>query len=153
MPSCPDCGAPIAEDGTCRALFDELLAHEYTFPQAFGAVHHVTVAAYFLQHPRGYSRGAIDMWRTIVSESLDGLATPQDFLLRARAQMARGGVKVREPGAEPPENWPRTWPMTVADVVLPPGATPDADGYVDRVRRWAQSIRSTLDQMEASNTA
>jgi len=27
-------------------MFDELLAHEYAFPAAFGAVHHLTVAAY-----------------------------------------------------------------------------------------------------------
>lgn len=145
MTPCPDCGAPVADDRTCRAMFEELLAHEYTFPQAFGAIHHVTVAAYCLQHPRGYSRGAIDMWRTIVGESLDGLSTPQDFLRRARFQMGSADVRVREPGAEPPENWPTTWPLTVADVVTPPGETPDADGHVARVRRWAQAIRLTLD--------
>jgi len=145
MIPCPDCGAPVADDSTCHALFEQLLAHEYTFPQAFGAVHHVTVAAYSLQHPRGYSRGAIDMWRTIVDESLDGISTPQDFLRRARAQIIGGDVRVREPGAEPPENWPTAWPVTVADVIAPPGETPDADGHVKRVRQWAESIRETLD--------
>ena len=128
-------------------MFDELLAHEYTLPEAFGAVHHLTVAAYFLQHPRGFSRGAIEMWRVIVADSLDGLATASDFLRRARAQLGAGvRVRVREPGAEPPEGWPRTWPMTVADVVAPPGEEPDAGRHVDRVRQWAASIRTTLDE-------
>jgi hypothetical protein len=35
--------------------------------------------------------------------------------------------------------------MTVADVVVPPGQMPDADGHNDRVRRWAASIRATLE--------
>lgn len=144
MTPCPDCGAAIADGETCRGMFEQLLANEYTFPSAFAAVHHLTVAAYNLQHPRGFSRGAIQMWRVIVSDTLDGLATPEDFLMRARAQLA-GGIKVREPGAEPPENWPRTWPMTVADVIVPAGETADADGHVHRVRQWAESIRSTLD--------
>lgn len=144
MTRCPDCGAPIEDDSTCRALFDELLAHEYAFPPAFGAVHHLTVASYSLQHPRGYSPGAIRMWRTIVAESLDGLATPEDFLRRARAEFG-DGVRVREPGSQPPDGWPHEWPMTVADVVVPPNETPDAAGHIDRVRRWAASIRATLD--------
>ena len=143
MPTCPDCGALVAEGGSCRELFDQLLAHEYESPQSFGAVHHLTVAAYFLQPPRGYSRGAIDMWRIIVDESLDGVSTPADFLQRARGQVG-GGVRVREPGADPPPDWPTAWPVTVADVVAADGETPDADAYAERVRQWAGSIRTTL---------
>jgi hypothetical protein len=144
MPRCPDCGAPLADAAACRALFDELLAHEYAFPEAFGAVHHLTVAAYSLQHPGGYSRDAIRMWRVIIAESLDGVSTPAAFLERARAQFS-GGVRVREPGAEPPEGWPRTWPVTAADVV----AAPDAPVHIERVRRWAASIRDTLDRTDS----
>ena len=145
MSFCPECGAAVADGSTCRAMFDALLAHEYEFPASFGAVHHLTVAAYYLQHPRGFSRMAIDGWRTIVAESLDALATPAEFLRRARAR-SRERAKVREPGAEPPAGWPRSWPMTVADVVIPPGETPDADGHNGRVRLWAASIRETLEK-------
>lgn len=144
MSLCPDCGAPVADGSTCRAMFDELLAHEYAFPASFGAVHHLTVSAYFLQHPRGFSRATISGWRAIIAESLDELTPPAEFLRRARAR-SNAGVKVREAGAVPPAGWPRSWPMTVADVVVPPGETPDADGHNERVRRWAASIRATLD--------
>lgn len=140
MPSCPDCGAALADGETCRTLFERLLAHEYTFPEAFGAVHHLTVAAYSLQHPRGYSRDAIRMWQVIIAESLDGLSTPANFLERARAHFT-GGIRVREPGAEPPEGWPHTWPMTAADVV----DAPDATVHIDRVRQWAETIRTILE--------
>ena len=143
MSSCPDCGAPVADGETCRAMFDALLALEYEFPEAFGAVHHLTVAAYQLQHPRGFSREAIRGWERLIADSLDGLATPADFLRRARYQFS-GSTRVREPGAEPPEGWPRTWEMTVADAVVPPGSVVDAAGHVDRVTRWAESIRATL---------
>jgi hypothetical protein len=98
-----------------------------------------------LQHPRDYSRDAIAMWRVIVAESLDGQATPADFLRRARAQFA-GGVRVREPGAEPPDGWPRSWPVTVADVVAAPDETPGPERHIERVRNWAASIRATLDE-------
>lgn len=126
-------------------MFDQLLAHEYAFPKAFGAVHHLTVAAYSLQHPRGYSHDAIRMWRVMVDESLDGVSTPQDFLIRARFQLG-GDVRVREPGSQPPEGWPQRWPLTVADVVVPENDAGDAQGHIDRVRRWAKSIRATLDE-------
>ena len=139
MPECPDCGAHLEDDETCRSLFERLLAHEYAFPEAFGAVHHLTVAAYSLQHPRGYSGDAIRMWRVIIAESLDGLSTPANFLERARAHFS-GGVRVREPGAEPPEGWPTRWPMTAADVV----GAPDAAAHIERVRQWAASIRAVV---------
>ena len=139
-----DCGAPIADDASCRSLFDELLAHEYAFPAAFGAVHHLTVAAYYLQHPRGFSRAAILGWRAIIAESLDGSATPAEFLRRARAR-SEAKVRIRERDAEPPDGWPRTWPMTVADAVVPPGDEPNAEGHVRRVTQWAKAVRETLD--------
>ena len=129
-------------------MFETLLAHEYALPTAYGAVHHLTVAAYSLQHPRGFSRDAIRMWRVIVAEALDGQTSPDEFLLRARAQFS-GGIRVREPGAEPPEGWPRSWPVTVADVITSDGETPDADEHISRVRRWAESIRATLDELDS----
>lgn len=146
MRPCADCGAPVADGDTCRAVFEQLLAHESALPEAFGTVHHVTVAAYSLQHPRGYSHDAIRMWRVIIGESLDGLSTPANFLERARARFG-GGLRVREPGAEPPDGWPREWPMTALDAVTPPDETPSAGGHIERVRRWAASIRATLDEL------
>ena len=139
MPNCPDCGAPLADDEPCRAFFDRLLAHEYDYPEAFGAVHHLTVASYSPQHPRGYARDAIQMWQQMIAESLDGLSTPADFLERARAHFT-GGVRVREPGAEPPAGWPTRWTMTAADVA----GAPDAATHIDRVRQWSASVRSVL---------
>jgi uncharacterized protein DUF5946 len=107
------------------------------------------VAAYYLQHPRGFSRAAIGGWRSIITESLDGVATPAEFLRRARAPSDAKvrTVRIRERGTQPPEGWPRAWPMTVADAVVPPGEEPNADGHIRRVTQWAKAIRETLDAL------
>ena len=107
-------------------------------------MHHLTVAAYHLQHPRGFSRDAIRGWHVIITESLDGTATPAEFLRRARAR-SDARVRIRDRGAELPDGWPRMWPMTVADVVVPPGEEPNAESHVRRVTEWAKAIRMTLD--------
>jgi len=109
-------------------------------------VHHLTVAAYYLQHPRGFSRAAMRGWRAIITESLEGTATPADFSRRSRAQ-SDANVRIRERDAQPPEGWPRTWPMTVADAVVPPGEEPNVDGHIRRVTQWAKAIRETLDAL------
>lgn len=143
MTHCDDCGAAIPEGDTCRSMFERLLAHEYAFPEAFGAVHHLTVATYSLQHPRGFSGDAIRMWRIIIAESLAGVSTPANFLERARAHFT-GGIRVRQPGAEPPDGWPRTWPMTVADVIPPPNEEPSASPHIERVLRWARLTNESI---------
>src|SRR5919106_819396 len=44
--NCPECGAP---DGLCQTRFDEFLVLEFT-DAGYGAVHHLTVATYMVQH-------------------------------------------------------------------------------------------------------
>jgi hypothetical protein len=53
-----------------------------------------------------------------------------------------GGLRVRQPGAEPPDGWPTTWPLTVADTIARPDEmTPEI--YIERVRAWASSAADT----------
>ena len=46
MSNCPECGAP---ENLCQARFDEFLVLEFT-DAGYGAVHHLTVAAFMVQH-------------------------------------------------------------------------------------------------------
>ncbi|MCB0192999.1 MAG: hypothetical protein KDJ65_13730 [Anaerolineae bacterium] len=55
---CLHCGANIQPNESCRDRFDLCLALEFENPIAFGAVHHLTVACYMLQH-NAYAR---DVW-------------------------------------------------------------------------------------------
>lgn len=49
---CPECGA---EEAACESRFHECLALEFQNP-AYGAVHHLTVTAYMLQHSSQLTR-------------------------------------------------------------------------------------------------
>ena len=58
MSRCEGCGAEL-EGGTaaCRALYDEVLARDYSDPRYF-ACHKLVVDAYSLQHPNEFCRSA-----------------------------------------------------------------------------------------------
>jgi hypothetical protein len=140
--TCPDCGAEQPAGASCEQCFHALLAFEAERPEAFGAVHHLTVACYSLQHPRGYSRAALNAWRDLVSDSLDGDATVAQ--IRARVgQEFRDRATVREAGALPPDSWPREWRCHVQQVIRP-GEDLEVREYVARARDWAHTIRAAL---------
>jgi Family of unknown function (DUF5946) len=144
---CPDCGARGLNQ-SCIQMFGELLALEYEHPAAFGAVHYLTVACFYLQHPRGFSDVARDTWRSFVGEFLDHQVTPGALLRRIRRQLDNNHVRIREPGQEPPQWWPRVWPVTVADAIPSPTEPRSPAGHIERVRRWAAAIRATIDTSE-----
>jgi hypothetical protein len=50
--NCPECGAT---DSLCQSRFDEFLALEFTDAE-YGAVHHLTVTTYMLQHSSKLTR-------------------------------------------------------------------------------------------------
>jgi hypothetical protein len=143
MHRCPDCGAEQRAGESCEECFHALLAFEAERPEAFGAVHHLTVACYYVQHPRGYSSATLRAWRELIADALDDTASVAQ--LRARNERRFGGAaRVREPNASPPEAWPREWNCHVADVIRP-GESLAVGDYVRRARAWAESVRATLD--------
>ena len=141
---CDECGALHSGGVTCRACFEALLAFENERPAAFGAVHHLTVACYFLQHPRGYNESALQMWRDLLADALDGRAAPRDLLKRAGRQF-RGVRRVRDAQATVPAWWPPKWPVTV-DAVLRPDESPTIDTYIQRAYEWAGQTRAQLER-------
>lgn len=147
--ACAECGASQADGVSCRACFEALLAFENERPPVFGAVHHLTVACYFLQHPAGYVPAALDGWRELIAESLDDGETPRQMSTRMRRRFD-GAKRVRDPSAVTPAWWPRVWPMTVRHVLSPAEPSPTAAEYMERARRWAAETRAALDLAEAS---
>jgi hypothetical protein len=140
---CAECGAAQA-GGACIECFHALLAFENENPPAFGAVHHLTVACYYLQHPAGYALPALEMWRTMVADSLAGRATVEEMLRRARKRF-EGAARARVPGATAPRGWPSRWPMTVT-AVLRPDERLTSPEYIDRAMAWARSTHATLSE-------
>ena len=142
---CAGCGAVQEPGASCQECFDALLAFEYENPVAFGPVHHLTVASFYLQHPRGHAIAALDGWRDVLSQSLEANRAPRDILAEMRERFD-GAKRVRDASAVTPEWWPREWPMTIRDVFDPTRPPPAVEEYVTRARAWAASVRRSLDE-------
>ena len=146
---CAECGAEQRAGAECRACFEALLAFEAERPPVFGAVHHLTVAAYFLQHPIGYAPDILDAWHALLADALDGRATPRELMRRHGRQFA-GSRRVRTAEATTPPHWPASWPSTVCSVLNPLEELPTPDVYIERARAWACETRATLDALRGT---
>ena len=148
LPRCASCGG-VRRGGlaSCRAAFDELLALEFVDPAAFGPVHHLTVACFFLQHPEGHTAEVLAMWRHMISEPEAGGSFATRELAVARRTFD-GPTRVREVGARLPDWWPVDFPVTVWDTLPEAGTSMDAAGHVARVRHWAQRTGDALDRAD-----
>lgn len=61
--TCPDCGAPVPDGGSCRDNFHELLSLEWRIPGGPGELAHLqAVACHDLQHPDGMNH--LSSWST-----------------------------------------------------------------------------------------
>lgn len=123
MTECNECGA-----AGCQDAFDECLALEFRNPDYF-AVHHLTVAAFTVQHPSLLSahgwRSAVALLREFALER----STPGQVRRRVRPEgpsLARG-EQVRL------DHLP--WSSTISDV-----GTTTADVYCRDIRAWARSV-------------
>ena len=131
---CPLCCAPNVNGASCRDRFDLALAKEVEDP-AYGAVHHLTVPAYMLQH-NGYSHDGWIYSRALLDEFIKGGLSPAEARRRNRSALDSGN-----------RNWsvtrgPKfarfdqiTWTRTIADVQFE-----SADSYCADVREWAAAV-------------
>ena len=116
-----ECGEP--DVAVCRSAFDAALATEFSEPEYF-AVHHLTVAAYQVQHPQEYpARGAFEVLRRFLDE---GVAPEQ-----MRREITAGNV-----GIDDPSDWVAvTGALRLSSVRLA-----DPGAYRDDVERYARSV-------------
>jgi hypothetical protein len=130
---CLQCGAI-----GCKDKYGEMLALEFEQPTIFGAVHHITVNCYNLQHPAEFSDEALawmkEALHDIVEHDLPGPA----LLKRARSTFG-GDYRVRRNDTRARAPARTRWSMTVADV-----RTDSPEIYVENVRTWAASILEDL---------
>ena len=142
MPNlCPECGAILKENSSCQAIFDSVLALEFTDP-AYSEVHMLTVACFMIQHGR-YSDEALAWIEQKLRENLErGISAEQ---IRQEAMHETGLHKrtwkvIRQPGTSPQPKI--AWSMTIAGVAT---NYQDASTYCELVRKWA---RITLAEMQ-----
>lgn len=132
---CPECGARVPAEGRCRDRFDLCIALEFENPDAFGAVHHLSVLSYMLQH-NVYSRAVWFEARDMLAGFLRDGVTPEEMRRRNRTRFdsAQRAWRVTR-GSRFAEFDSIVWSRTIADIRLEDPAVYCAD-----VKAWAASI-------------
>jgi hypothetical protein len=129
--NCPECGAP---DNACEARFHECLALEFQDP-GYGAVHHLTVIAYTLQHSSQLTREGWlhqrELLRHFIIED-----KPPDLIRQQNKDLDSGkrDFKIKSEDGKPVIS-KTTWLRTILDVRLE-----NAKEYREDVAAWARSI-------------
>ncbi|BAI62953.1 conserved hypothetical protein [Methanocella paludicola SANAE] len=124
---CPECGA-----AGCREKFESMLALEFEDPEVFGAVHHITVICFNLQHPSAFSEEALAWMRSTLRAIVEEGLTPAELRERSKKQF-NGRVSVLSKEQKAPQKV--SWSMTVMDV-----RTDGPETYAEDVRAWARAI-------------
>lgn len=137
---CPECGGQFTAKETCTDQYYACMALELTDP-AYGAVHHLTVPAYMLQHP---SQLSADGWQAMVQilhEFLvDGVspARMRQVIQQQQKRQPKSFSMVKgAPAAQPA--W--VWRKTIMDVRLD-----DPTIYCADVRAWAEAVHHDIHQ-------
>lgn len=142
MTTCPTCGAPADEQELwCKLAFEQMLVWDFTDPHA-GAVHHLTVLCYHLQHPHLYSQAGLDHAKHLLYQFLIIGKSPQ-ALRHEMSESVQSDTRTFSISAKGDDKGayqrPITWSYTAYDVL-----GNDITGYPDRVRHWAKSIYEAL---------
>ena len=133
--TCAQCGAIYASDETCQQRFEACLALEYENPNAYGAVHLLSVACYMLQHNL-YSREGWLETRELVRLTISQESTPAEIRKKNRDRLDSGVRKWSvTKGAKLAEFAAIRWSRTIADIHLE-----NPEGYVSDVKQWAISV-------------
>ena len=136
--NCPECGAP---ETSCKSRFDEFLILEFT-DAGFGAVHHLTVATYMLQHSSKLTREGWLHMRGLLNEFLVENKSPA-FIRRKNKDLVDSGKRKFKIASKNglPIIKKSTWTKTILDV-----RTENAEIYCADVNSWAMSV---LEEAEA----
>ena len=140
MMNCPECGAP---NNACEARFHECLAREFEDP-AYGAVHHLTVTAYMLQHSSQLTREGWLHERELLREFLVDNKPPA-FIRKQNKDLVDSGkraFKIKSKG-EAPVISKTAWKKTIFDVRLE-----NADDYCVNVTVWAKAVLEDVEGLK-----
>lgn len=138
--NCPECGAL---DNACETRFHEFIVKEFEDP-GYGAVHHLTVAAYMIQHSSKLTKEGWLFERNLLREFLIEKKPPAYIRKQNRDVVDSGkrDFKIKSKDGLPIIT--RTqWMKTVLDVRME-----NADIYCEDVNAWAQAVLDDAEQVE-----
>ena len=135
---CPECGAQ-----DCETRFNECLELEFS-DAAYGAVHHLTVTAYMLQHSRKLTREGWMHERNLLREFIVNNKPPA-FIRQQNKDLVDSGkrsFKIKSRDGQPVID-KVLWQKTILDVRMG-----DAEEYCKDVAAWAKSMLEDLTEIE-----
>lgn len=134
---CPECGV------ACEAHYNECLVKEFT-DAGYGAVHHLTVAAYMVQHSSKLTKEGWCFERGLLREFLID-KKPPSYIRKQNRDVVDSGkrtFKITEKNGLPKIS--RThWTKTILDVRME-----NADVYCTDVQAWAMSVLGEAEKTE-----
>ncbi len=68
MQRCAECGGRLEEGKTCNDYFQQMLIWDFEDFTGAGAVHHLTVLCYHVQHPATYSKKGLEDAKAFLTE-------------------------------------------------------------------------------------
>ncbi len=137
---CPECGAA---DGDCEVRYHECLIKEFE-DASYGAVHHLTVAAYMLQHSSKLTREGWLFERGLLREFLIE-KKPPSFIRKQNRDAVDSGkrtFKIAEKNGLPKISRTK-WTKTILDVRME-----NAEVYCADVEAWALSVLGEAKMVE-----
>lgn len=140
MPSCPECGAP---ETLCQSRFDEFLVLEFT-DAGYGAVHHLTVAAYMVQHSSKMTREGWLFERGLLREFLVENKPPA-FIRKQNKDIVDSGkrdFKIKSRDGQRIISQSK-WTKTILDV-----RTDNAEVYCADVTSWAKAVLEDAEKIK-----
>jgi hypothetical protein len=139
MSNCSECGAA---DNLCQTRFDQFLILEFT-NAGFGAVHHLTVAAYMVQHSSRMTREGWMYERELLGEFLIENKPPAWIRRQIKDTVDSGKRKFKvESKTRLPVISKTTWPKTILDV-----RTENAEVYCEDITAWARSVLGDVEKI------
>lgn len=130
--NCPECGAA---DVLCQTCFDEFMMLEFSDP-GYGVVHHLTVAAYMVQHSSQLTREGWLYERNLLKEFLVE-HKPPTFIRNQHKDLVESGkrtFKIKSKDGKPVID-KSSWKKTILDVRIE-----NAEDYCVDVTAWARSV-------------
>lgn len=139
---CPECGAP---DNACEARYHECLVKEFENP-GYGAVHHLTVAAYMLQHSSKLTKEGWLFERNLLREFIIEEKAPA-FIRKQNRDVVDSGkrqFKIKSRDGQPVIS--RTqWTKTIMNVRLD-----SVENYCADITAWAEAALADAEQENLS---
>lgn len=138
--NCPECGAP---ENACETRYHEFLIKEFE-DTGYGAVHHLTVAAYMLQHSSKLTKEGWLFERGLLREFVVE-KKPSSFVRKQNRDVVDSGkrdFKIKSRTGQPVIS-KTTWTKTVLDV-----RSENAEVYCQDITAWAEAVLEDAERVD-----